>query len=488
MASDAIDHGRSVLAALLRSGRPDLLETALSRLAENHFVDAQQKTMWRMLVAYVDAASGVLPRDALSGLLRGQPGGTVLLYQQFYDALLREPAEPDGTFSWHVSELRELAAERATGEVVAKSMEILRRGAVIDGEQVSGHAAARAYAMAGFADIDRGYVLQESPEGDVRDEASAIITDYVSSRDKSSAGTGMIRTGITELDRLTGGGLGNGEMVLVAAYTSQGKTSFAVQLGWHAYARQAKNVVVFTSETLRKQIRTKIIARHSRSSADPETQARFPYGLDSSLIRSGKLDPAETEFFVRVVKNFSDPRRTNHLWVAQIPKGSTLGVIDSRLQRITQQIGIADLVIIDYLQLLRPERRRTTKREELADLLQSAKELAAGYQNGRGVPLLSPWQISREGYKNALQRGHYETFDLAETHEAAATPDLIISLLDTKDGKGKRSANLKAQVLKNRDGDTGQIISLEVDYATSLFTSPSEARDQQREVATPFGS
>jgi hypothetical protein len=483
--ADAIDHGKAILAGIVRPGRKDLLETAQRRLIETHFQDPQQRWLWVAMERYLDYTGQVLSREALSGLLRGETAGTVLLYQQYFDALLKLPEDPDGLFWWKVDQLRELAAERQTGEALANSMEILRRGVTDDrGERIYGHAEARARFMEACGDIDRGYQLQDAPEGDLRSERDDIITDYATRAQAAIEGRGLVASGIPELDKLLSGGFANGEMDLLAAFTSVGKTSFLVQVAWHASVVQGKNVVFFTSETLRSQIRTKLIARHSRFTTKFRDQ--FPHGLDSSRIKSGRLTPEEFEFFRITVDHLTLTPTHGRIWLAQIPRGSTVSVIEAKLARLATQFH-ADLVIIDYLQLLRAERRRQSTREELAEIVKEAKTVAAGYLNGRGVPVISPWQISREGWKQAKERkGMYHVLsDLAETHESAATSDVIISLLDVSDTRDKRNVDLTCQVLKNRDGAIGDKFSLTADYATCLYRENHEGSSRAAAYVPP---
>ena len=64
-------------------------------------------------------------------------------------------------------------------------------------------------------------------------------------------------------------------------------------------------------------------------------------------------------------------------------------------------------MVVDYLALLHPEVRHRDLRESLVEIIQEAKQVAATYQDGLGVPLLSPWQIKREARDEASKRGGY---------------------------------------------------------------------------------
>lgn len=472
--ADALDHGRTVLGAIL-AGRPDLLAQAQRHLAPSHFTDSVQAALFAMCERYADQTRGVLPRAALADILRDKAPGTVLKYEEYYD-LLTAASPSDDEFAWSVRQLRELAAERMTGEKLARAYKILTQGDT-EGEgrgrrELRGHADARAYLLAGLADIERELAAESAPEGDMRAEAADIKADYVRRLQQRSAGT-SVSTGIPALDLMLGGGTQRGELGFVAAYTSAGKSKLCAQFAHHAVTAQGKNVVIFTSETLRSQVRFSILARHSR-----EEKFGISGGINTRDMKSGTLpDP---KAFRRVLHDFTDTAGHGRCYIAQVPRGATVATLEARLARLGRD-WTADLVIVDYLALLRSELRSRDLRESLVDIIKEAKQVAATYADGLGVPLWSPWQVRRDARDEASKRGYYTLNDLSETAEASNTADVVISLLepDTDDSRG-RSVPLKLGVLKNRDGERGgEPIQLTADYATAYFDPASSGTSNE---------
>jgi replicative DNA helicase len=488
--SDAIEHGKSVLAAIIR-GPFDVLERALLRLNEDHFPDVQQKSLWRLIDFHYGHNGALLTRETLSATLRGAQSGESLFYEQYWDALCKRPEEPGSMVTWHTDQLLDIAAERRTGEALARGMEILRRGVEENGELVKGHAPARMAVVEALAEIDRSARNGSAPEGDVRAEYTEMLEDYNRRQDLAATKRHLIPTGLPTLDKLLGGGWNNGELNLVAGFTGSGKTSFCVQCAWYASVVCGKNVVILTSETLRPQIRIKILARHSLKATRQEFRTAYHGGLDSSLIKGGSLDAIGREYYGATVTDLTQNPAYGRIWVAQIPKGSTVASIETHLARLSRTF-LADLVIVDYLQLLRADRKRQSKREELADIMQVAKEVAAGYADGRGVPILSPWQMSRDGFSKAQARdgsgGYYTLTDLAETNESGATADCVFTLLAPEMPGDKRRAVIRSRLAKNRDGDTSGVIELSADYATCRFEEAAAAARQDTGPSDPFGS
>jgi replicative DNA helicase len=466
--ADAIDHGRTVLGAIL-AGRPDLLATAQRHLKPEHFTDSVQAALFTMCERYADQSGGVLPRAALADILRSAAPGTVLKYEEYFD-LLTVSKPSDEEFRWSVQQLRELYAERRTGEVITRSMEVLTRG-ITEGtgqrqRELRGHNDARSFILSGVAGIERELSAEDAPEGDMRAEGREIKEDYVR-REMQRATGSAVSTGIAALDAMLGGGYQRGELGLVAGYTSAGKSKWCAQTAWHAVTQQRRNVVIFTSETLRSQVRFSILSRHSRLDQFGIEDGQHR-GINTRDMKAGTL--RDKNAFAAVLHDFVSNAAHGHCYIAQVPRGATVATLESRLARLARD-WTADLVIIDYLALLHAETQRRELRESLVEIIKSGKELAVTYQDGLGVPVLSPWQMSRAARDEASKSGGYTLSSPSETAEASNTPDGVLGLLepDSDDSRG-RAVRMKLSVLKNRDGERGgEPLEMTADYATSFF-------------------
>jgi replicative DNA helicase len=461
--ASASEHAVIVLSAIIPQ-RKDLLEKALMHLTPSHFPERVQQMMFTFLERYAEKTAQVMPDYYLDDLLRGKESGQIQLYTESY-ALYAERTVTDSDFIWSVSQLRELAAEKATGEVITEAMEILKNGKTDKtGETLKGHLEARTHILEAFSAIDRDLTMQESPEGDLKDETADILEEYAIQKAAMERGTtGGVFFGIHELDKVTGG-MHKGELILAAGYSSDGKTTLCTQAAWSAAVEQGKNVVFLTTETLRPQVRRKIISRHSKLPI-----FGLPAGLNTRDIKAGTLKPADELKYVEVVNDLTKNPAYGRIYIAQVPRSSTMTSIEQRLYRIQQMFNI-DLVVMDYLALMVSDRARQTTREELAAIIKDAKVLSTTFNDGIGVPFMSPWQVSRAARENAEKAGEYSSASLSETAEATNSADLIVSLLAPTDNNS-RYAEVAMQVLKARDGETASGILVDVDYATSHFAS-----------------
>jgi replicative DNA helicase len=462
----ASEHAERVLSAIIPD-RVELLENALQKLTYEVFTETVHLNLFKLLERYRDVANGVLSRSALEDMLTtgNTDPGKAELYLETYD-LFRDTDVDDTDFYWSIEQLKELAADRATKEVIADAMEIVTRGKDIGrGQVLHGNEDARDYALERFSSIERELTLTIAPEGDMRKERLDILADYAQRKHRRETGTQEgIKFGITELDNVTGG-LQRGDFALAAAYTSDGKTTLMVQLAWHAAVKQGKNVVFFTTETVQSVVRRKIVSRHSM-----EPQFGMPEGINTRDFKAGTLTDVQELRLQEVTLDLEQNPGYGKIYIVQVPREASVLTIEHKLMRLQRQFHI-DLVIVDYLAQFRAATGIDGYRERLTDILKEAKRMAVTFNHGEGVPLISPWQINRQSYEMAQVSGHYSKQSLAETSEAERSPDLIISLMGEEIDNTDRVRIVKGQILKNRDGETSNSLRITVDYATSTFTS-----------------
>ena len=446
-----LDYEEGVLAGMLL-GHSNRLERALTRLEPRHF-SGDRARLFAAAGLYRDGYGGTLPVDLVANILtkEGVDLATALRCQDLAGRLL-EIEVPDDRFLCYIDALVDRYADSATGEVFVDAAEIREHGITRGGVSLSGHAAARLFALEQLTDIDRASDPRSMPEGPMHDAAASILERYAAA--KSTPGAGRIPTGLPTLDEATGG-LGRGELVLVAGATGEGKSHLAIQIAWHAAVEQGKNVVFINVESTRDQLLARIVARHSKFLC--------PDGpLNSRGIRDGALSADQEDFLDRVVDDLGrgfEEHRHGLLHVAQVPHGSTLGALHGKL-RVLEKAARLDLVVIDYLALLSPRQARGSRYEEMADTVDAAKQMAMTLGEGAGVPVVTPWQVNRTGRKDAQRSGFYDLADLADTAQAERTADQIVAILKEPD-----RPELRLDILKNREGPVTMGLSLDVDFS-----------------------
>lgn len=475
--ADAVAHGKTVLSGIVTGGGSlERLSRAQDTLTPEHFTDPVQRVLFQLLARYALAHGGIMSRAALDDLLRNKPPGTGLMFGEAYDALSVKIPEPH-EFSHSLSQLRELALERATGEAMATARLILREPVRLDdGRELFGHEDARRYVMAAFAEAEAAAGATDSPGGDVTAEGDDVLADYARVKELRAQGKAQgIEFGLPALDAHLDGGLGHGELALIAAAMTGGKSSLCAQTAWYNAVEQGRNVLVFTTEQHRTALRIKLVARHSR-----HPKFGLPRGLDTRLIRSGRLDEEGERALAAVVADLKTGGYGG-LQVVQMPESCTLSVMAARAESIARTMP-PDLVIIDYLQLFDPERRSrdARMREDQSGLLKGARGWARSFRRGQGVPVISPWQVNKEGINGMRGGGDFRLEDLSETIEAGRTPTLVLGLgASEEDSSGGRTASMWVKVLKNRDGPRNRKFPVTADFATCYFTDAEETAEAE---------
>jgi len=240
-------------------------------------------------------------------------------------------------------------------------------------------------------------------------------------------------TGWREIDKITKGGLGIGELCVVVAPTGAGKSHLLVHLGAQALT-QGKNVVHFTLEL-----------------SDTSVAQRYDACLTD--IDLGDLKE-QKEAIYKTIKDID-----GQLIIKEYPtKSATTITLKNHLEKIRQTQMEVDMIIVDYGDLLRTTstRRNSEKRHELELIYEELRGMAQEF----GCPVITASQTNRSG----LNAEVVTMESISEAFNKCFVADLIISLSRTiKD----RNCNIgRLFVAKNRNGPDGIIYSIFMDTGT----------------------
>ena len=258
-------------------------------------------------------------------------------------------------------------------------------------------------------------------------EASAWLEE-IQSRQGQGRMSG-VRTGIPELDALTDG-FQAGDLIVIGARPSQGKTALAMQ-----FALECDGPCAFFSlEMRRNQLATRALAWLAR--------------VDGWALRRGRLTAGEYERVSRAMTTLSESGLA-------IDDASDLTVwnIRSKCRRWRAQHGLA-MVAIDYLQLVTPaydKRKQQNREQEVATMSRAFKGLAKDI----GVPVLLLAQLNRQVEGRAESQPKLS--DLRESGALEQDADIVMFLHRPggKSVKDEGEANLI--VAKHRSGPTGTV-------------------------------
>ncbi|HLX69761.1 MAG TPA: replicative DNA helicase [Verrucomicrobiae bacterium] len=251
-----------------------------------------------------------------------------------------------------------------------------------------------------------------------------------------------VATGFTDLDKMTSG-LHPGEMIVIAARPSMGKTSLAMNIAEHVAIEQKLPVGVFSLEMTSESLVLRMLCSRSR--------------VNLRNVRDGFL--AERDF----------PKLTGAAGkLANAPlfiddsSGLSILQLRAKARRMAQQYGIK-LFVIDYLQLLHSTSRRAENRQqEIADISNGVKSLAKELN----VPVIVLSQLNRELEREKNRKPRMS--DLRESGSIEQDADLIGLLYkpstgDDEEGSGGGGGEdhdavaVNLLIAKQRNGPTGDV-------------------------------
>lgn len=473
------DPAARVLSGLLSCG-VILIDEVSRNITEQHFQDPTYRDLYRLILTYRSVAEGVLNRDALGQMVAKLDAGSEAVLVETFDALASDPIDiPATRFAaqelrdererWLFTTMLRDAQEIATGSVTEEPDRFGRPG-----RTWAGITDAREWVDLRSAEIRAEVAVADSPAADIFTEGRQVLLDYRKARDEDKSRRPLF--GIPQLDAVTGG-LGKGELVMVAAPSGFGKTQLCVSTAYHGAVEQGLHVYFATSETVRTTVRARLLARHSRNPEfeDMRNDLGAAEGLDSKAIDRGLLPREHERLLGAVVKSYMSLSKRSEggsLWVAQMPFGQTMQGLTAQVEA-RARAAKPDLVIVDYLALMSSAKRHASKREELSAIIIDAAHMVVDFDRGEGIPMMSPWQLNRESQKDMVRTGELDQNGLAETAEAVNSADLVLAL--SPDGeRTERKQPLKLNVLKNREGTVligSNGVPMLVDYATSYFDS-----------------
>ena len=207
------------------------------------------------------------------------------------------------------------------------------------------------------------------------DEAMRQTIEMATNAYKNEEGIVGVPTGLKDLDdRL--GGLHKSDLVIIAGRPSMGKTALATNIAFNAAKKiqeigEKSSIAFFSLEMSSEQLSTRILAEQSR--------------IKSNDIRRGKISEEQFDKFIETSKDISELP----LYIDETP-AITIAALSNRARRIKRLYGL-DMVVIDYIQLMRASNSNNGRVQEISEITQGLKALAKEL----AVPVLALSQLSR---------------------------------------------------------------------------------------------
>jgi replicative DNA helicase len=241
-----------------------------------------------------------------------------------------------------------------------------------------------------------------------------------------------VPTGFTDLDRLLGG-LQRSDMVILAARPSVGKTSLALSVAHNAAKRFRQRVAFFSLEMSSEQVVQRLISAET--------------GINSQRLRRGEIAQDEWGRFMKAASDLSE----SLFYIDDTPGISALE-LRTKARRLHAEVGV-DLLVVDYLQLMRGDFRSENRVQEISSISRALKALARELN----VPVLALSQLSRGVEARTDKRPILS--DLRESGALEQDADVVMFIyrdeLYNENTERKNIADI--MVAKHRNGPTGTV-------------------------------
>lgn len=264
-----------------------------------------------------------------------------------------------------------------------------------------------------------------------------------------------VSTGIAGLDKLLDGGLYPGLYVL-GAISSLGKTSLALQIA-DGIAESGRDVLYFTLEMSRMELIAKSLSRMSR---------RMDGGGAQAATMRQVLSGQRTAALERAVKRYAEGPGKRLFFFED---GAGTAEIRKAAQRHRAARGAAPVIIVDYLQILKPADGRATDKQNTDRAVVELKRISREH----GTPVLAISSFNRENYRNVVSMEAFK-----ESGAVEYSSDVLLGMqlagageprFDVNAAKLRTPRKLELVLLKNRAGAPYGVLPLRYDAKYSLF-------------------
>ena len=254
---------------------------------------------------------------------------------------------------------------------------------------------------------------------------------------ESGGGITGVPTGFSDLDRMTTG-LQPGDLTIVAARPSMGKTAWVLNVAQTAAIEHNVPVAIFSLEMSKEQLVQRFLCSEGR--------------VDAQKLRRGNLSPDEYQRLAVAAGHLN----TAPLWIDDTP-GATVLEMRAKARRLKSETDLG-MVIIDYMQLMSGPKGAESRVQEVSAISRGLKALARELE----VPVISLSQLSRAPEQRADHRPQLS--DLRESGSIEQDADLVMFLyrpeyyFGPSDPEGNSiEGKTELIVSKQRNGPTGTV-------------------------------
>ena len=259
---------------------------------------------------------------------------------------------------------------------------------------------------------------------------------------ETKGGITGVPTGFSKFDEKTTG-LQKGDLIIVAGRPSMGKTAFAMNIAENASIKNEAVTAIFSMEMPGSQLSMRLLASVGR--------------VNQQRLRNGNLTDDDMPRLTSAVAILSKA----NIFIDDTAALTPLD-IRARARRLKREKGALDLIVIDYMQLMRFNNSVENRATELSEISRSLKALARELE----VPVIALSQLNRAVENRTDKRPMMS--DLRESGAIEQDADLIAFIYRDEQYNPDSPDKGKAEILvrKQRNGPTFEMVLTFVDKCT----------------------
>jgi replicative DNA helicase len=277
--------------------------------------------------------------------------------------------------------------------------------------------------------------------------------EHIERLQESDTGITGVPTGYPDLDRMTTG-LQKGDLVIVAARPSMGKTSWVLNVAANAAIGHSIPVAIFSLEMSSQQLVQRLLCAEGR--------------IDAQKLRRGRLSQEEHQRLAAAAGHLN----TAPIWIDDQPGSNVLEIrakarrLQSELRSESKDLG---MVVIDYMQLMSGTGQSESRVQEVSQISRGLKALSRELE----VPVIALSQLSRGPEQRTEKRPLLS--DLRESGSIEQDADVVMFLYRPEyyaPAEKREELEGKAELIvsKQRNGPTG-VVELFFQKAYTRFDS-----------------
>ena len=263
-----------------------------------------------------------------------------------------------------------------------------------------------------------------------------------------------------------------GELLIVAAFVAQGKTTMSTNLAYNGIM-QGLNGLYLSLEMNFNPMRDLFYVLHTCNPLwyDHPKFSKLAGKLSLKKVLYGELEDTELEFFKTASDDFSNREDYGELFLSQPTEAVTPSSLELEIQDkqaiLAEKGKNLDFLLLDYVGLMVQDReyKYGDYNIDLNNIIKRLKNTAINFNNGRGLRVITPFQVNRDGWKEACKNnGVYRLTALSNANEAERSADGVITLFMTDEDK--KNGIIKIGSLKNRMGEDFLPFEARIDFSS----------------------